>query len=128
MSVAKPLPLPLPLPLPFTKITLNTPWFEYVRDGTKKFEGRRFIDGRFQKGQILTVAHATSNVEKPYKVVVDDIIHFPTFKDALYVLPIEEVLPGVESIDEGCYVYQNYVSIDTQKRDGVIMLALSRND
>ena len=69
-----------------------------------------------------------SNVETPYKVVVKDVIHFPTFKDALHVLPIEDVLPGVESVQEGCYVYQNYVSLDVQRRDGVIILALSRND
>jgi ASC-1-like (ASCH) protein len=113
---------------PFRKITLNTPWFEYVRDGVKKFEGRRFINGRFHKGQTLTVAHATSNLEQPYKVIVKDIMEFPTFKDALHVLPIEEVLPGVESVDEGCYVYQNYVALDIQKREGIIMLMLDRDD
>ena len=113
---------------PSTKISLHTPWFEYVRDGIKKFEGRRHIKGRFHKGQTLTVNHATSPGETPYKVIVKDIIEFPTFKDALYVLPIEDVLPGVESVQEGCFVYQNYVSLDTQKRDGVIMLVLDRDD
>jgi len=113
---------------PFTKLILNTPWFEYLRDGVKKFEGHQFINGGFHKGQALTVAHATSKLEQPYKVIVKDIMEFPTFKHALHTLPIEEVLPGVESVDEGCYVYQNYVSLDKQKNDGIIMLMLDRDD
>ena len=110
------------------KITLHTPWFEYLRDGIKKFEGRDFTNGRFHKGQALTVAHATSQSEQPYKVIVKDIMEFPTFKHALHALPIEDVLPGVETVDEGCYIYQNYVSLDRQKHNGIIMLMLDRDD
>ena len=71
--------------------------------------------------------HLDKNIE-PFNVTVTDIHHFATFKDALENLPIEEILP-IENItvESGVDIYLKYVSLETQMKDGVVMLKVSNN-
>ena len=107
-------------------ITLNSPWFEYVRDGKKIYEGRRKTDKtkEYKIGDILIINHHTDILQEPYKVIIQDILSFPTFKDALTNLPIENILPNIKTIDEGVEIYKKYVSLNTQIQDGIFMIKI----
>lgn len=109
-------------------ITLNDPWFEMVRDGRKHYEGRR-NHGKVQNikcGDVIEIRHHTNPDATPYNVRVVSILTFPLFRDALSVLPIQQVLPIDNiTIEHGVLIYQQYVSLDTQRRDGVLMLELA---
>lgn len=59
---------------------------------------------------------------------VKQIIKFSTFEEALQSLPVKDILPGVDSIGEGVEVYKKFVSIETQLRDGVVMIELGIPD
>lgn len=110
-------------------ISLNSPWFEFVRDGKKIYEGRRKTGKimSIEKGQVLHVRHYTNpELFPPFQVIVEDILEYKTFKDALETLPITEVLPleGI-TVEMGIEIYKQYVSLPTQKQDGIVMLKLS---
>ena len=106
---------------------LNSPWFELVRSGRKIYEGRRKTQKttNLQIGQIIEMRHYTDKEREPYKVRIDDILYYPTFEEALRELPIEHVLPLDDiTIEKGVEIYQKYVSLETQKKDGVILLKI----
>jgi ASC-1-like (ASCH) protein len=101
---------------------LNSPWFEQVRDGRKRYEGRRNT-GKFTVGQSLSI----TNVQDPSQTLTAQIIAihaYPSFEAALRELGLADVLPGVETLEAGIQIYQKYVSLATQQRDGVVMLEL----
>lgn len=109
-------------------MTLNSPWFELTKSGKKIYEGRKkaakYTD--MQKGDIITFYHHTDKTIEPFHVIVKNIYTFPTFKDALEILPIEDVLPidGV-TVQKGVEIYYNYVSQKTQEKEGIIMIKTS---
>jgi len=47
-----------------------------------------------------------------------------SFETALQIYPLEDILPGVENVEEGIKIYLKYVSKETQKRDGVCVIEL----
>lgn len=110
------------------EITLNSPWFELVKAGLKKYEGRRKTAKilTLHKGDILTVHHHTDNTLTPFHIIVEDVLEFPTFKDALEALPLQEVLPIEDiTVEKGVQIYYKYVSQVTQEKDGVVMIKVS---
>jgi len=107
---------------------LNSPWFELVRDGKKIYEGRRNtykLMNICSIGNIITIKHYTESTQEPFKVIIENYKHYPTFEHALRELDINEVLP-IENmtIDEGIILYQKYVSLQTQENDGIVMLKI----
>lgn len=110
-------------------ISLNSPWFELVKLGTKKYEGRRCtpkIDS-LKPGDIINVKHHTDTSIEPYQVRIISIHKFQTFEEALNTLPISEVLPISDQypyidVKLGIDIYKQFVSIQTQLKDGISML------
>ena len=90
-------------------IHLDDPWFGLVRDGAKRFEGRRrtpWTDG-VRVGDVLEVRHFTDAAAAPFRARVAELSHFRTFEDALVALGPADVLPihGI-TVDAGVEIYQ----------------------
>ena len=111
-------------------IHLNSPWFELVRDGKKKYEGRRktALTDSYQIGSLLEVRHYIDKTIEPFTVCVQERLLFQTFEEALNTLDVQEVLPieGI-TVQKGIDIYQQYVSMATQLKEGIVMLRLSKN-
>lgn len=109
-------------------MTLNDPWFNFMKTEKKIYEGRRNTEKirSIKIGDIIEISHHVNKSIDPFNVVVDEIYHFPTFEEALNVLPIDKILP-IENIDvaKGIEIYLKYVSLKTQLKDGVVMLKVS---
>lgn len=107
-------------------ISLNNPWFDLVREGKKTYEGRRRTPQTkaLKIGQTLTVKHYTDERDT-FQVVVEGLLYFDTFEEALLDLDINKVLPvpGI-TVAKGVDVYKQYVSLDTQNKDGVVMIKI----
>ena len=105
-------------------LKLNSPWFEFVRDGMKIYEGRRKtpIIEKINVSDIVTIYHYTQPQIPSFQVQIVNKLYFRTFETALKVLPLNQVLPGISSIEEGIKVYHQYVSQATQEKDGIVML------
>ena len=118
------------------RMRLSDPWFDLVRRGIKRYEGRRATPSvaAVRVGDFLEFEHfakldrdpagAAVSSELPFRARVVGKRRFPTFEAALVELGLPEVLPGVETVQAGVDVYLRFVSEATQARDGVVMLEL----
>ncbi len=110
---------------------LNSPWYEFVQDGTKVYEGRRATEKVLgvNIGDKIIFSHALDVSKPDITVIVLETLCYPTFRDALLDLPIYNVLPIIGlSVDEGDDIYKQYVSLPTQVKDGVRMIKIKKED
>ena len=109
------------------QLTLNSPWYELVRDGKKRYEGRRALPSILSLaiGERLRISHHTDAALPSYEVSVTSLARYKTFEEALTDVPLDAVLPvpGM-TLAEAVAVYQTYVSLATQARDGVVLIGL----
>ncbi len=107
-------------------ITLNSPWFEHVQDGSKKYEGRCYWKSvlKYTTGDLLNIHHHKNSNHEPFFAKIKSIQLFKNFQTALETLPLGDVLPGIESIEDGCKIYEQFVSLKTQESNGVCMIEL----
>jgi ASC-1-like (ASCH) protein len=108
---------------------LNSPWFELVKDGKKIYEGRRKLPyiTKYKIGDIINFSHNNNTNIKSFNVIIEDILEYSTFEDALNVLPLQQVLPIDNiTIEQGIEIYKKYVSLTTQLNDGIIMLKIRK--
>ncbi len=111
-------------------IYLNSPWFELVKSGKKIYEGRRHttqID-LINIGDTIEVKHYIHRDKESYFIKILEKIYFKTFEEALINLDINKILP-IENItiEKGIEIYKQYVSINTQNIDGIVMLKIELN-
>ena len=106
-------------------LKLSDPWFDMVKMSVKKYEGRRLLDKTRQisTGDLI-IFHSLLDDQPTYTKLVKRVIYFNTFEEALRVLGMDHVLPGVASIEEGIMIYSKFVSFETQLKDGVVMIEL----
>ena len=109
-------------------MTLNSPWYEYVRNSSKIYEGRRFSP-KYNVGDTITFSHHIDKTRPTFNKCIVGIYRFETFEDALNCSQthgcLNEVLPGVNTVHEGVEIYKRYVSLPTQYRDGVMLIKLA---
>ena len=106
-------------------ITLNSPWYELMKDGKKIYEGRRATEKikNMKVGDILKVEHHVDKTLPSFYIEIIDKLYFKTFEEALNELNIHEVLPIPDiNVAQGVEIYKKYVSLETQLKDGVVML------
>lgn len=111
-------------------MSLSDPWFDHVENGRKIFEGRRFFKDilHMQPKDLILFRHST---DKDRPAVIKKILHihkFTMFEAALdhfdRVGRLQEILPGIKTVQEGVKIYFKYVSLDTQIKDGVCLIEL----
>jgi ASC-1-like (ASCH) protein len=111
------------------EMTLNDPWFDLVRSGKKRFEGRRCTPKvrEIRAGDTIEFSHhvrGDASDAAPFSATVTGTRWFASFERALDALGVDAVLPSVPTVAEGVDVYRRFVSDETQRRDGVCMLEL----
>lgn len=108
-------------------LSLSDPWFDHVKNGTKKYEGRLYRGlPRYMKiGDLITFyPDDGESLEKSITCQIMSIHKFPSFKQSLEKLPINEVLPNVPTVDEGVEIYKKYASIESQNKFGVCQIEI----
>lgn len=108
---------------------LNSPWYELVRDGKKIYEGRCKLKSleKYKIGDIIEISHHNDNNLPNYKVVIKDILFFPTFENALLTLPIHDILPLEDiTVEKGVEIYKKFIPLSTQIQNGVAMIKIER--
>ncbi len=98
---------------------LINPYYQYVRDGEKKYE-IRINDEKRQLFQIGNVIQITFNdkigniyVDKPnYFVRVTEKNLYKNFREAIIDSGIRNVLPNVSDTEEGISIYENFMHRD----------------
>lgn len=115
-------------------IHVGKPWFDYLKTGEKIWEGRCNWKAalNYNVGDIWEVRYYKKPGEEeipepePFFVRIEEIKQFPTFEEALTNMNLSEVLPGIQTVEEGVKVYFQFVSLKTQLANGVRMFRVSR--
>lgn len=100
--------------------TLRQPWFDFVKNGVKKYEGRlnRGFFGKLKVGDKFTFV----NDDKKINVEVIEILHFDNFKEAYKKLG-KELLPTLmgKSVSE---IYNKCYDSKDIKKHGVLAIRI----
>jgi ASC-1-like (ASCH) protein len=81
-------------------INIEDEWFRYIISYDKIYEGRIYDE----KKRAYCVDDLL-DINEIYKVKIKKIYVFDSFDEGLYSLDINNVLPGVKSIDDGVKIY-----------------------
>jgi ASC-1-like (ASCH) protein len=105
-----------------TRLHISEPWFSFIRDGHKKVEGRpnKILFQNMQIGSILVIYNNKLNEE--YRVKIIDKKKYSTFYDMLEKEGINNVLPGVNTIEKGVEIYRQWYDEKIETEYGVIGL------
>jgi ASC-1-like (ASCH) protein len=79
--------------------TLSSPHFENVKNGKKKYEVRCFCDKviNYKVGDVLQIKHNINS--ETFKVKIVSLNECLSFEEALSSVSLDEVLPGVKTIE-----------------------------
>lgn len=111
------------------QLSLNEPWFTFVKTGRKRFEGRRWYRTvtDFRIGDTIVFKDVKATQESFRKEIVG-IHHFITFEAGLEHFKakgiMDAILPGVETVEEGTKIYYQFVSLETQLQDTICLIEL----
>ena len=104
------------------KLSLKQPWFNYIKNGEKKIEGR-LCKGLFKKLKIGDkVLWYNNNLKVMTKII--DIIKYKSFNELLVTEKLNNVLTNIKSIEEGVSIYNKFYSPEDEEKFGVIGIKL----
>lgn len=115
-----------------TTVGIAPRWMQAIESGKKIVEGRLNNEGwHFPRNHILKMK--CSGCKGMIKVRVLSTKVYNSFRQMLKEEGLENVLPGVSTIDEGVRVYREFYSKEREKKRGVIAIRIEfiskiRND
>lgn len=103
------------------------PWYKYIVSGKKKIEGRCFYDDWKSLKIDDSIKWYTVREGFTYTHVskIKDIKRYNSFKDMLETEGLENVLPGINTIEEGIRIYHSFPGFkEKEKTVGVVAIHL----
>jgi ASC-1-like (ASCH) protein len=94
------------------KKNLSEPWFSLIKLGIKQVVGRLNI-GDFSDmkiGDVIVFINDELGIQREFKIEIKNIFYYDNFKTYLETEKIERCLPGIDSLEEGLIIYNNYCS------------------
>lgn len=112
-------------PLAVSSRTFKLQWryFDLIRSGQKRWEGRLKVGAAvgLSVGCKVTFSCGSSDLE----MTVRSVREFRTFEDMLRELGVETLLPGVGSVSQGVAVYHGFPGYaEKERRFGVVAMEL----
>jgi ASC-1-like (ASCH) protein len=101
------------------RINVQNPWFDYIKEGKKKIEGR-INKGLFKilkKDDIVKIVNNKESV----KVIIKKIVHYDSFEDYLSTEGLSKTLPGIKSITDGIAIYRQFYT-EQQEKEGILAI------
>ncbi|KAK3414473.1 hypothetical protein EUGRSUZ_H00340 [Eucalyptus grandis] len=104
------------------ELHVQEPYFTQLKDGLKTIEGRCAHGNytRIVSGDLILF-------NKCLVLEVQDVRWYASFFEMLSAESLSEVLPGVNSIDEGVQVYRKFYPEEKEKSNGVLAIGVSRS-
>ncbi|WJX69711.1 hypothetical protein P8452_53915 [Trifolium repens] len=101
------------------ELHVQEPFFTQLKDGLKTIEGRCASDkyNRIELGILLN---------KSLVFEVQGVKRYPSFFNMLEAENLGEVLPGVESVEEGVKIYRRFYTEEKEQTNGVLAITVSK--
>ncbi|XP_060171839.1 uncharacterized protein LOC132603001 isoform X2 [Lycium barbarum] len=103
------------------EIHVQEPYFSLLRNGKKTIEGRCAV-GHYNKIE----PGAFILVNKCLVLQVQDVHHYHSFREMLEAESLQEVLPGVDTAEEGVQVYRKFYSEEKERSNGVLAIGVKK--
>ncbi|NPA47145.1 MAG: ASCH domain-containing protein [Thermococci archaeon] len=99
------------------RMGLQEEYLKAIAEGRKRIEGRLYDEKRqgIRPGDEIVF-------ENRLVCVVKDVRVYPSFREMLEREGLDNVLPGVESVDEGVRVYRRFYSEEKERKYGVVAI------
>ncbi|OIS99098.1 PREDICTED: uncharacterized protein LOC109230788 [Nicotiana attenuata] len=103
------------------ELHVQEPYFSLLRSGQKTIEGRCAV-GHYNK--IEPGAFILFN--KCLLLKVQDVHHYHSFCEMLEAENLQDLLPGVDTIEEGVQVYRKFYSKEKERSNGVLAICVQK--
>lgn len=108
------------------RIECEEPWFSMLRNGTKRFTGRK-NSPKYQN------IHPDDTVElfcgnESFRAKVTRIEKYSSIEEYLDEVGLEKALPGVKTLQEGLKIYFKWSSPEEVKQWGFIAIYITLTD
>jgi ASC-1-like (ASCH) protein len=89
---------------------LQSPYYEFIRDGKKIYETRVYDEKRknMKVGDIWIFTHNDNSELKPIRTVITEIKIYKSFREAIEDTGVEKLLPQIKDIEEGIKTYESF--------------------
>ncbi|CAJ2661035.1 unnamed protein product [Trifolium pratense] len=103
------------------ELHVQEPFFTQLKDGLKTIEGRCASDkyNRIELGNLILL-------NKSVVFEVQGVRRYPSFFNMLETENLGEVLPGVESVEEGVKIYRRFYTEEKEQTNGVLAITVSK--
>jgi ASC-1-like (ASCH) protein len=102
---------------PVLDLECETPFFEQIKNGKKK------IEGRLGKAKYLNLQpNDCIRFNNSLCTKVQAVRHYPSFVAMLQKEGIEHVLPGIRTVREGANIYKRFYTADEEKTYGAVAI------
>jgi ASC-1-like (ASCH) protein len=101
------------------EVNLSDPWFDAVREGTKR------VEGRIKRGKWSTVRvgdrwNISSLRGETFSIKVLSIREYPSFEEYIVNEGLRNVLPGITDVSHGVKLYEQYCGKGADLESGVV--------
>ncbi|XP_049343660.1 LOW QUALITY PROTEIN: uncharacterized protein LOC125807948 [Solanum verrucosum] len=103
------------------ELHVQEPYFSLLRNGQKTVEGRCAV-GHYNKIE----SGAFILINKCLILQVQDVRHYYSFREMLEAESLKEVLPGVDTTEEGVQVYRKFYSEEKERSNGVLAISVKK--
>jgi len=102
------------------KVHVSLPWYTLIKEGSKTVEGRpnRSTFAQMKIGDKIEFFNKELN--ENFMVEITNVSHHKTFEEMIKTNGIDNVLPGIRTIDEGVAVYMQYYTKSIEDEFGVV--------
>ena len=107
------------------KISVKNPWFSFIKEGKKNVEGR-LKKGKFlnlKKGEKILITNNDEEIE--FEII--DIFEYRTFREMLEQEGLNNVLPGINDINDGVSIYRQFYSEKDEIEKGVLAIKIKKS-
>lgn len=96
------------------RIHCQDPWFTFLKNGIKTIEGRKYSE-KYQKLKKGDIIEFYKNGDS-FKAQIIDIKVYENLDEYLNKNDLNNILPGVKSIEEGRKIYTGFTSEEELKK------------
>lgn len=106
-------------------MNLEDRWFNYVASGEKIYECRIFDDTlkNLKISEYIFFNNKAACITK--KKLIVGLLYFSSLEEMFVEIPIEKLLPGITSIEEGIRIYKNIPGYELDSiHKGILVIKL----
>jgi ASC-1-like (ASCH) protein len=102
------------------KVHVSRPWYDLIKQGKKTVEGRPDRNDFSQMSVGDNIEFFNKDLNEKFMAEITKVSRHKTFEEMITTNGIDNVLPGINNINEGVEVYMKYYNKEVESKFGVV--------